>query len=663
MKILVRYDLYSKEAVDGQGFPCSATEDGVQASDQPGWRFKKLDRDDKSLEPIQREFFTTEIVGGLPEALVREAIQNSLDAIVPDAGEPVKVRIALSAEDRQIAQDLLHGLEPHLQAKRNGLRRPPNLGKPMGFVVIEDFGTVGLQGSFQEYDVDEDLSGDHNFFYFWRNVGNSGKSEKDRGRWGLGKTVFPASSRMNTFFGLTVPFDTRQHLLMGQCVLRTHKDAAGDRFSPYGDFGVFDGPDSFALPVRDSKAIVSFSQAFGLKRRGETGLSIVILNPLEEFTHDTFLRAVLDQYFYPILCGDLLVEVEQGAKSVEIRRDNLRSVIDDCGSLGDQRSSLTGFVDLADWAIRGSVEHVEIALPNYKAAPRWSTVSFSDDELGRLQSQFLSGERIAFKVLLRVHEKSGLKRDTWFFVYLEQDSSLQKGEGRFVREGITIKSVSGNLERGVRGLVLIEDAPIAALLGDSENPAHTEWQRDSRKIKDKYDYGPSTIDFVKASARELVKFLLRPSSGVDKDLFRDIFFFERPADSPGEHLTKPDLADGGNATRPPKPDLPRRSEPIHLAQIEGGIRVTANKDVESLPRSIRLELAYEVRRGNPFKRYRLPDFNLATMEMKDRTRGIAIQELGSNYMVFEPESKDFEVKIIGFDASRDLVVRVEYLGD
>lgn len=46
----------------------------------PEWRFRRMGRDEQGIDPVQEEFFATEELGDLNEALVREAIQNSLDA-------------------------------------------------------------------------------------------------------------------------------------------------------------------------------------------------------------------------------------------------------------------------------------------------------------------------------------------------------------------------------------------------------------------------------------------------------------------------------------------------------------------------------------------------------------------------------------------------------
>jgi hypothetical protein len=87
-------------------------------------------------------------------------------------------------------------------------------------MVIEDYGTRGLQGEVLQYDdLDDDIK-KNDFFYFWRNIGRTKKELTDLGRWGLGKTVFQAASRINTFFGLTVREDDGRAYLMGQSVLK-----------------------------------------------------------------------------------------------------------------------------------------------------------------------------------------------------------------------------------------------------------------------------------------------------------------------------------------------------------------------------------------------------------------------------------------------------------
>lgn len=110
-----------------------------------------------NIDPIESEFFSTEALGSLADALVREAIQNSLDARSP--GEPVRVRIAFSPPGAWLqgerAARYFAGLWRHLAADRSGLARLPSPEEPVGFLVVEDYGTRGLQGDPRQSEDEE----------------------------------------------------------------------------------------------------------------------------------------------------------------------------------------------------------------------------------------------------------------------------------------------------------------------------------------------------------------------------------------------------------------------------------------------------------------------------------------------------------------------------
>ncbi len=81
----------------------------------------------------------------------------------------------------------LDGAWPHLEAKPNGLREHPARDDPCLFLVFEDCGTIGLEGDPGQCHKEERVK--NGFFTFLRTEGDSDKSETDRGRWGVGKTV------------------------------------------------------------------------------------------------------------------------------------------------------------------------------------------------------------------------------------------------------------------------------------------------------------------------------------------------------------------------------------------------------------------------------------------------------------------------------------------
>ena len=109
-----------------------------------------MSRGEINVDPIEGEFFSTEILGSLSDAVIREAIQNSLDAGTP--GQQVKIVITFPSQDQKLDTDAtaryLHGLREHLDANGSGLTNGIDYERPMDFLLIEDFGTRGLAGTF-----------------------------------------------------------------------------------------------------------------------------------------------------------------------------------------------------------------------------------------------------------------------------------------------------------------------------------------------------------------------------------------------------------------------------------------------------------------------------------------------------------------------------------
>jgi len=139
-------------------------------SKAPQWKFRQMHPGEMNIDPIEAEFFSTEAVGSLADAFVREAIQNSLDARVP--GTALRIRILfpppLAMLDGGRKVHYMTGLVDHLNVSRTALTKLPSADEPLEFMVVEDFGTRGLQGNpWQSEDEEIDSSGPRNDFYYF----------------------------------------------------------------------------------------------------------------------------------------------------------------------------------------------------------------------------------------------------------------------------------------------------------------------------------------------------------------------------------------------------------------------------------------------------------------------------------------------------------------
>src|SRR5439155_10988758 len=192
----------------------------------PSWHFRSMDLGEVHVDPVHDEFFKAQ---DLADALVRESIQNSLDARAPRSRSAVRVRFRFAAGAHALHPEAVgeyfDGLEAHLHAAAKTMHTIlPRPDEPMPYLLIEDFGTRGLTG---DPHVDPELEPalherndeKNDFFYFWRNVGRCNKGDMDRGRWGLGKAVFTVAARIRTIFGITRRADDDRALRLGQSVL------------------------------------------------------------------------------------------------------------------------------------------------------------------------------------------------------------------------------------------------------------------------------------------------------------------------------------------------------------------------------------------------------------------------------------------------------------
>jgi hypothetical protein len=612
-----------------------------------------------NVDPIEGEFFTTEALRSVTDALVRESIQNSLDAAAGDG--PVTVRFSLHerAAPGPVADGLrglyVDGLAPHLSSRHSGLPEPPPLSEPLSFMVVEDYGTRGLQGDERQYDdLDEDIK-KNDFFYFWRNIGRTKKEMTDLGRWGLGKTVFQAASRINTFFGLTVRGDDGRALLMGQAVLKIHK-VGGARYAPYGYFGLFDG--HLALPVEDAGHLQAFAGHFALDRGGRPGLSVVIPYPDREIGLRGCAEAAVRHYFFPILAGRLVVELRFDGKRVRLEALNLGDYLKK--SQWAEKQGLPGLMELARWAIRQTGEaHIRLKEPTAGKRPKLTEELFDPEQLEAARQAFAAGGPLAFHVPVAVLRARGsAAAHSGFSVFLERDERLDRPEDHFIRQGITIPEVTSLKHKGVRAIVSVTDGALSSFLGDAENPAHTQWERNSKKFKSRYKLGPATLDFVKSSPRELVKILTQPKKGRDENLLRHIFAV--PSAPGGTGAEKPARGVAGAEAQSHEAgaivDLVPGSY-LQLGAVRGGFRLRRRPGAKQVPKIIAVWVAYEVRSGNPFRKYTPLDFDVSREPIRVRVEGARLLLCRDNTLQVEVVRADFSLTVTGFDTHRDIRVR------
>ena len=169
--------------------------------------------------------------------------------------------------------------------------------------------------------------------------------------------------------------------------------------------------------------------------------------------------------------------------------------------------------------------------------------------------------------------------------------------------------------------------------------------------------GPTTLDYVKTSPREIVKILTQPQKGRDENLLKHIFSLpEVQIDQLGKN--EKEISGEGDKKKSTEPFVDViGSNYIQLTPVKGGFRLTKRTKATKVPRYINIWIAYEVRSGNPFKKYTPLDFDLNEPPIKIQVLGANLLLHKENIIQIEVQKGNFKLTVTGFDMHRELRIK------
>ncbi len=620
-----------------------------------GWFFPENDRLRRARNPITGEHFAGEAIADTADAVVREAVQNSLDARAdPSSQSPIRVRFALSGSPGVSPQRMdayTKGLWRHLESEDNGLREPPERAKPCRFLTIEDFGTTGLLG---DPACNPPTGGEtSDLYHFWRAEGLTAKSSGNAGSWGIGKAAFNLASRANLFFFLTVRSDDRRRLLAGTAVLKIH-EAGGRRFEPDGWFGNIrgEGERTFdVLPVSDDALMDGFVSDFGLSRGGEPGLSVVVPWVDDDLTSKQLREAVIRSYFLAVLNNLLEVEVMDGGRAVQITSENILSLAQDL-----DRDTLECVRLAAEARSYSHGCYFPLDVPFEKDRPVWTGIPGELPWISDAGAQFRAGGIVGFRIVIPVVRRDSEAPERGELrIFLKRVGDTGSRNAVFERGGILIRGATRQALRGVTAITRIERGALANLLRDAENPAHTEWTAKTEHFKDRYKWGPAVLSFVKDAPVQLCLRLEDSRAEVDRVTLAEFF----PRLAAGMQVPAGGRATKGSRIGPGiiEPDLGGRQE-VRMTRSGTTVAVSGTLSKEEPRKKARLLFAYDRATGDPFRKWSPLDFSLSDQEgLRVASSGARVIKAERNEVELEFSATEFHLEIDGFDARRDVVVK------
>lgn len=334
-----------------------------------------------------------------------------------------------------------------------------------------------------------------------------------------------------------------------------------------------------------------------------------------------------------------------------------------------QIEQVSPFINLAVKALGGEdCFFVELTLPDRPSMPKWNKDYLTRDIAARIHGE-LSKVDVSICVRCPLHvQKTGSQSasPSYFDIFLSKDVLDIARKPLFVREGITISEDRVPRVRGYTSMVVIGSGDLATLLGDSENPAHTEWEKNSTKFKGKYRWGPTTIDFVRLSVGKFLNLMSQGDDEEDVSILSDIFYLDFPENEEEVPISrKREVREKpGSDTEPPiEPPPPPRSRTYRLTKSQDGFVVKSPINPSDELRKYKVTVAYDfvgASKARAMGRYHKNDFDLSTRKNVDLflTEGMNDVVVGGNTVEFKASISNFKLEVNGFDCRRDIIVDV-----
>lgn len=624
------------------------------------WQFRSLDPNDNSGTSTVEDNFANEERTSV-EILVRETLQNPLDARHLD--EVVEVRYNLVSVNRHqsaFAKALFSDeCCKHLLAGQ--LTSSTGLPDNIEFLVIEDFGTSGLEGCYTDSSVD---GSSENWNAFWFREGEGAKPTKSNGGAGQGKITLYTASDIRTVMALTHRVSDGAELLLGCCRFRQNYKLSGNsaRWAKEGRWGSTKTLGELVAPIQDRTFLAQLKEELGLKRDGRPGTTFIVPLP-RDVSLDAIKQAVVNEFYFPIRRGRLKVDVGD----IAVDSTSIAKLAAELGNAGRHAFNFRAFIESA---IKSHIDCLPMASANrgWVRDTKLSDICFESAELKGLKTAFENSETINVDFPVQITRKNTLEPTLGMFrVIVRQDQDSDQSHELFIRQDLGIDG-----ERRLKGsrriqpclaLTFIEEINLSALLAAAEEPTHRTWNSKRPKVVGQYKDPDKVLNAVRNAALRLVEFLTPPGKRDDTALS---IYFADPSSLPAKRR-------GGAGITPQSPNAdpvevsaipPPRAKPVEFVPLENGFKVKSNPPemiLKSLPLRCEIEVAYATTFGDPFVQWDAAEFWLNDeMAFPIDSAGVSDLVRDGNQIGFTMTHPVSEIKVTGFDRNRQLEVRINY---
>lgn len=623
------------------------------------WQFRPLNPNETSGASISDDNFADEERSSV-EILVRETLQNPLDArssesIVRVEYKLVEVDLASSEFARSIFSD---DWVKHFRA--GGLIENDQRPTRMTFLVIEDFGTTGLEGCY----TDSSREGStENWNAFWFREGEGAKTARSNGGAGQGKITLFLASKLRSVFALTKRKSDNGELLFGCCRFRRNYKLDGDarRWAREARWGSTSNPDELARPILQIPMLDGMKKELGLSRSDEGGTTFMVPMPSDDITEVGLRNAVVNEFFFAINRGRLVVKV--GATTLD--KNSLAVVADGMGK--DCRLSKGYREFLAVTAEKTDAPATATAKDSWTREAKLVPGAFEEAELAALKEKFGKSELISVDFPIPVKKKQPKELSAAKFrVFLQQDENAEQSQELFVRQDLGIdgekRLKAARTIAPVMALTFIQDPKLSDLLVAAEEPTHRNWNAKRPKVLSLYSAPNDALNAVRNAALRLVQ-LISPEGKKDETALA--VYFADPNSEPTKRQGGSGDAANANKGEPPSlEEIPKpRPKPVSVKLLDDGFEIRAKEaDGYTFPIDCKVTLAYATAVGDAFRLWDAADFWIGDEGAHPRHES-DVSELATdlNFVKFRLKSESAWLSITGFDRNRQLEIRTQYL--
>lgn len=623
------------------------------------WQFHSLNPNDNSGISTVDDNFANEERSNV-EILVRETLQNPLDA--KDSNQLVEVRYSLVTVKRSGSGFLkaLFSDECLLHFSAGRLLKTGELPETLDFLVIEDFGTSGLEGCYTDSSVDGRAE---NWNAFWFREGEGAKPTKSNGGAGQGKITLFAASSIRSVLALTKRKSDGKKLLFGCCRFKQNYKIEGRsaRWAKEARWGRVSNPNELALPIEDEALIQAVQDELGLQRHDRPGTSFLVPLPVG-ITLPEIKKAVIDEFFFPIRRGKLKVSIDNLVLDSSTISKSAKELGPAARYHGDYRNFLEDSIS----------EHIDTeplatAKMGWEKSSKLGESSFMMDELVALKKNFEESKIISVDFPVKVRRKGKASIVNMFRVVLRQYLDGEQSHELFIRQDLGIdgeKRLKGSRRiQPVLALTFIDEVELSSFLTAAEEPTHRTWNSRRPKVVSLYDGTGDLLSLVRNAALRLVE-LLTPAGKRDNTALA-LYFADPESVKVHQKGARGNNENQNNGEGKEVPVISgARKKPVEIQPRKDGFSIRAiPSEIKKrcLPLVCEVHTAYATTYGNAFSQWDAAEFWLNNeKDFPIHSEGVSNIQRDGNIVRFEINSLDANISISGFDLNRKVEVQIDY---